>query len=210
MYNQVFKSNLDSDILNDPVIKSYFSATSHDTTIKKTPAALEKIVTMPNISNTDLAEDEKEKDFIDLMDSPIMSKENQTTDSRGISNTNTIIQKIDDELKGSETILPEKHTELNEFIVDTIQSLMSDFTNKIKELKNKNQELSNELAEISKSINPKKIKQDIKEMAEKVLTQDIEDKEKEIQKITFQKLDKLFNEKIQIRNIEKDNINSKF
>ena len=137
-YNHVFKSNLDSDILNDPVIKSYFSSTSHDTTIKKIPAALEKIVTTPNISNTDLAEDEKEKDFIDLMDSPIMSKENQTTDSRSISNTNTIIQKIDDELKGSETITPEKQTELKQFIVDTIQSLMSDFTNKIKELKNKN------------------------------------------------------------------------
>ena len=201
---------MDSDILNDPVIKSYFSATSHDTTIKKTPAALEKIVTMPNISNTDLAEDEKEKDFIDLMDSPIISKENQTTDSRGISNTNTIIQKIDDELKGSETITPENQTELKQFIVDTIQSLMSDFTNKIKELKNKNQELSNELAEISKSINPEKIKQDIKEIAEKVLTQDIEEKEKEIQKNAFQKLDKLFNQKIQIRNIEKDDINSKF
>ena len=87
---------------------------------------------------------------------------------------------------------------------------MSDFTNKIKKLKNKNQELSNELAKISKSINPEKIKQDIKEMAEKVLTQDIEDKEKEIQKIAFQKLDKLLNETIQIRNIEKDDISSKF
>ena len=86
---------------------------------------------MPNISNTDLAEDEKEKDFIDLMDSPIMSKENQTTDSRGISNTNTITQKIDDELKWFETITPENQTELKQFIVDTIQSLMSDFTNKI-------------------------------------------------------------------------------
>ena len=87
---------------------------------------------------------------------------------------------------------------------------MSDFTNKIKELGNKNQELSNELPEISKSINPEKIKQDIKEIAEKVITQDIEDKVKEIQKNAFQKLDKLVDEKIQIINIEKDDINSKF
>ena len=57
---------------------------------------------MPNISITDLAVDEKEKDFIDLVDSPIMSKENQTTDSKGISNTDTIIQKIDDELKNTQ------------------------------------------------------------------------------------------------------------
>ena len=134
---------MDSDILNDPVIKSYFATTSPDTTIKKTPPALEKIVTMSNIPITDLAADEKEKDFIDLTDSPIMSKENQTTDSKGISTTNTILQKIDDELEESETITPEKHTELKQFIADTIQSLMSDFTNKIKELENKNQELSN-------------------------------------------------------------------
>ena len=57
---------------------------------------------------------------------------------------------------------------------------------------------------------PEKIKQDIKEIAEKVLTQDSEDKVKEIQKNAFQKLDKLVDEKIQIINIEKDDINSKF
>ena len=190
-YSQVFKSNLDSDILNDPVIKSYFATTSRDTTIRRAPPALEKIVIMPNIPITDLAADEKEKDFIDLTDSPIMSKENQTTDSKGISTTNTILQKIDDELKGSETITPEKHTQLKQFIADTIQSLMSDFTN-----------------EISKSINSEKIQQDIKEIAEKVLTQDIEDKVKEIQKNAFQKVDKLVDEKIQIINMEKDDINS--
>ena len=80
----------------------------------------------------------------------------------------------------------------------------------MKELENRNDQLSNQIIELSNLVNPGKLKEDIKEIAEQVMLQNINDHAKEIRKSMYRKIDQLTEEKIQEINIERDAINTQF
>ena len=199
-YNKIFDSNLDMDILEDPDIKDYFIVESRDPAPTKTPPTAEKVDAIPNV---------KEKPIIEQID---LTAELPLPQEKQIINLKVDTKDIMSDLEKDFENLPDmtSNRELKQLIKDTISPIVVDLTNRVKELENRNDQLSNQIIELSNLVNPGKLKEDIKEIAEQVMLQNINDHAKEIRKNMYWKIDQLTEEKIQEINIERDAINTQF
>ena len=199
-YNKIFDSNLDMDILEDPDIKDYFIVESRDPAPTKTPPTAEKVDAIPNV---------REKPIIEQID---LKAELPLPQEKQIINLKVDTKDIMSDLEKDFENLPDmtSNTELKQLIKDTISPIVVDLTNRVKELENRNDQLSNQIIELSNLVNPGKLKEDIKEIAEQVMLQNINDHAKEIRKNMYRKIDQLTEEKIQEINIERDAINTQF
>ena len=198
-YNKIFDSNLDMDILEDPDIKDYFIVGSRDPAPIKTPHTAEKVDAIPNV---------REKPIIEQID---LTAELPLPQEKQIINLKVLKDIMSDLEKDFEN-LPDmtSNRELKQLIKDTISPIVVDLTNRVKELENRNNQLSNQIIELSNLVNPGKLKEDIKEIAEQVMLQNINDHAKEIRKNMYRKIDQLTEERIQEINIERDAINTQF
>ena len=199
-YNKIFDSNLDMDILEDPDIKDYFIVESRDPAPTKTPPTAEKVDAIPNVG---------EKPIIEQID---LTAEYPLPQEKQIINLKVDTKDIMSDLEKDFENLPDmtSNIELKQLIKDTISPIVVDLTNRVKELENRNDQLSNQIIELSNLVNPGKLKEDIKEIAEQVMLQNINDHAKEIRKNMYRKIDQLTEEKIQEINIERDAINTQF
>ena len=199
-YNKIFHSNLDMDILEDPDIKDYFIVESRDHAPTKTPPTAEKVDAIPNL---------REKPIIEQID---LTAELPLPQEKQIINLKVDTKDIMSDLEKDFENLPDmtSNRELKQLRKDTISPIVVDLTNRVKELENRNNQLSNQIIELSNLVNPGKLKEDIKEIAEQVILQNINDHAKEIRKNMYRKIDQLTEEKIQEINIERDAINTQF
>ena len=199
-YNKIFDSNLDMDILEDPDIKDYFIVESRDPPPTKTPPTTEKVDTIPNV---------REKPLIEQID---LTAELPLPQEKQIINLKVDTKDIMSDLEKDFENLPDmtSNRELKQLIKDAISPIIVDLTNRVKELENRNDQVSNQIIELSNLVNPGKLKEDIKEIAEQVMLQNINDHAKEIRKNMYRKIDQLTEEKIQEINIERDAINTQF
>ena len=199
-YNKIFDSNLDMDILEFPDIKDYFIVESRDPAPTKTPPTAEKVDAIPNV---------REKPIIEQID---LTAELPLPQEKQIINLKVDTKDIMSDLEKDFENLPDmtSNRELKQLIKDTISPIVVDLTNRVKELENRNDQLSNQIIELSNLVNPGKLKEDIKEIAEQVMLQNINDHAKEIRKNMYRKIDQLTEEKIQEINIERDAINTQF
>ena len=199
-YNKIFDSNLDMDILEDPDIKDYFIVESRDPAPTKTPPTAEKVDAVPNV---------REKPIIEQID---LTAELPLPQEKQIINLKVDTKDIMSDLEKDFENLPDmtSNRELKQLIKDTISPIVVDLTNRVKELENRNDQLSNQIIELSNLVNPGKLKEDIKEIAEQVMLQNINEHAKEIRKNMYRKIDQLTEEKIQEINIERDAINTQF
>ena len=199
-YNKIFDSNLDMDILEDPDIKDYFIVELRDPAPTKTPPTAEKVDAIPNA---------REKPIIEQID---LTAELPLPQEKQIINLKVDTIDIMSDLGKDFENLPDmtSNRELKQLIKDTISPILVDLTNRVKELENRNDQLSNQIIELSNLVNPGKLKEDIKEIAEQVMLQNINDHAKEIRNNMYRKIDRLTEEKIQEINIERDAINTQF
>ena len=199
-YNKIFESNLDMDILEDPDIKDYFIVESRDPAPTKTPPTAEKVDAIPNV---------REKPIIEQID---LTAELPLPQEKQIINLTVDTKDIMSDLEKDFQNLPDmtSNRELKQLIKDTISPIVVDLTNRVKELENRNDQLSKQIIELSNLVNPGKLKEDIKEIAEQVMLQNINEHAKEIRKNMYRKINQLTKEKIQEINIERDAINTQF
>ena len=199
-YNKIFDSNLDMDILEDPDIKDYFIVESRDPAPTKTPPTAEKVDAISNV---------REKPIIEQID---LTAELPLPQEKQIISLKVDTKDIMSDLEKDFENLPDMTSsrELKQLIKDTISRIVVDLTNRVKELENRNDQLSNQIIELLNLVNPGKLKEDIKEIAEQVMLQNINDHAKEIRKNMYRKIDQLIEEKIQEINIERDAINTQF